>query len=132
MNREEFYSSTRWKKLRESVLRRDRYQSVLSSRYSPIAKPAQVVHHIFPREWWPEYQWSPWNLISITLKEHQELHGDNGELTRKGVDLLKRTAQKQCIDADEQLALHPDAVAHHSGADRRRDLPRYGTKHGRI
>ena len=64
--------------------------------------PAEVVHHIFPREIFPEYQWAEWNLISISNKAHEAMHyRSTKELTDKGKELLIRTARKQGIDLDQ-------------------------------
>ena len=61
-----------------------------------------MVHHIFPREWFPEWQWEPWNLISLSLISHNELHDRNsGRLTSKGLQLLRLTAEKRGMSAKE-------------------------------
>lgn len=55
-----------------------------------------MVHHVFPREQYPEYQWEPWNLISLSAEAHNEMHDRNtGSLTDKGQELLKRVARKR-------------------------------------
>ena len=88
-----FYRSRRWQKLRESILRRDGYMCQYEKRYGK-AVPASTVHHIFPRELYPEYQWEPWNLISLSGSAHDALHDrQTDELTEKGADLLRRTAR---------------------------------------
>lgn len=94
----DYYHTKRWKKLRESALRRDGYMSQISLRYGKRVQ-ADTVHHIFPRTEYPEYQWELWNLMSMTSKEHDELHDRNtGELTDEGKNILLRTAQKKNID----------------------------------
>lgn len=100
-----FYDSARWKHLRSRVLRRDGYQCQLTKRMKMIPKQAQVVHHIFPREFYPEYQWEAWNLISLTKAMHNSLHDrDSDRLTFDGMALLKRTARKMQIrNVDELL-----------------------------
>lgn len=66
--------------------------------------PASVVHHIFPRESFPEYQWSDWNLITITNEEHNRLHDRmTGALTEEGIELLKRTARRKGMNERELL-----------------------------
>lgn len=88
-----FYRTTKWKRLRESVLRRDGYMCQLSKRYGK-RKQAEVVHHIFPREEYPQYQWESWNLISLTREQHNRLHDRiTNELTDEGMALLQRTAR---------------------------------------
>lgn len=92
-----FYKSQKWIRLRESILRRDNYCDKVLSRYGKI-KPAEVVHHIIPREHCPMYEYEPWNLISVSRKTHNELHDRTGhELSAKGLELLKRTCRKQNI-----------------------------------
>lgn len=89
-----FYLSPRWRRLREKILRRDNYQCQISKRYGRLVA-ADTVHHIFPRESYPEYQWEPWNLISVCASVHDSLHNrDTNELTQKGLDLMERTARK--------------------------------------
>lgn len=60
---------------------------------------ADTVHHIFPREIFPELTYEPWNLISVSSKTHNTLHvRDSHKLTAKGYDLLKRTARARGIE----------------------------------
>lgn len=90
----EFYTGKRWRHLREVILRRDCYTDQLDKRYGKF-RPADNVHHIFPREEFPEYQYEPWNLISLSHKNHMAMHiPSSGELSPAGVELLKRTARK--------------------------------------
>lgn len=89
------YGSERWKKKRELILRRDGYQCQISKRYGKMI-PATVVHHIYPAEDYPEFQWQNWNLISISQAVHNALHDRyTGKLTKEGIALLNRTAQKR-------------------------------------
>ena len=97
MSGDPFYKSGRWMRLRESVFRRDGYMCQLSKRYGKFV-PAEVVHHVFPRDEFPEFQWEPWNLISITHSMHQKLHDrTNGQLSDAGIDLLRKVARQQGI-----------------------------------
>lgn len=100
MNREQierFYTSKRWKRKREIILRRDRYQCQLSKRYGKT-EAAEVVHHIFPVEGYPQYALASWNLISLSRARHNTLHDrTTNELTREGIDLMTRTAREQKI-----------------------------------
>jgi len=91
------YKSAKWKRKRARILRRDRYMCQLSRRYGKIVE-AQTVHHIFPADDYPEYQWADWNLISISNEMHNRLHDRNtGALTKMGRELLDRTARKNGI-----------------------------------
>lgn len=93
-----FYLSRRWQKLRASILRRDGYLCQVSKRYGKFVQ-AEVVHHVFPRDEFPEYEWEPWNLVSVTKAAHQSLHDrTNGLLSAAGVDLLRRTARKNGVE----------------------------------
>lgn len=93
-----FYKSRRWQKLREIVLRRDGYQCQIARRYGRQVK-AEVVHHIFPRKDYPEYQYCSWNLISLSSEAHNKLHDRMTDtLTEEGMQLLKRTARKRGIE----------------------------------
>ena len=94
----DFYKSTRWERKRRVILRRDGYQCQLSKRYGRL-RQADVVHHIFPLEEFPEFAFASWNLISLTRATHNSLHDRNtDELTREGRDLLRRTARRQGIE----------------------------------
>jgi 5-methylcytosine-specific restriction endonuclease McrA len=93
-----FYTSTRWRHLREVILRRDGYQCQLSKRYGKFV-PAENVHHIFPREEFPEYTWESWNLISLSHDQHMAMHvATTGELSDEGIALLRKTARKYKIN----------------------------------
>ena len=72
-------------------MRRDGYRCQISKRYGK-AVPAEVVHHIYPVDEYPEYAYSPWNLISLSRQAHNRLHDRaTGELTEEGILLLRRT-----------------------------------------
>ena len=89
-----FYKTARWARLRGAVLRRDGYLCRESLRYGRRVQ-ADTVHHVFPRELFPEYQWCAWNLVSLSRTVHDSLHDRvTNELTDRGVDLLKRVARR--------------------------------------
>ena len=93
-----FYKLPRWLRLRESILRRDGYMCVESRRYGVRAE-ATTVHHIFPRDEFPEYQWEPWNLVSLAGDVHDSMHDRaTGALTEKGAQLLRRTARRRGME----------------------------------
>lgn len=93
-----FYRLPRWIRLRAAILRRDGYMCRESMRYGKRAE-ATTVHHIFPRDTFPEYQWEPWNLVSLAGDVHDQMHDRaSGELTEKGAELLRRTARRQGIE----------------------------------
>lgn len=91
---QEFYHTTRWEKKREKILRRDGYMCQESKRYGKRVQ-ATTVHHIFPREEYPQYAWADWNLISLSAEMHNKMHDRlTGALTERGRELLDRTARR--------------------------------------
>lgn len=101
---DKFYTSTKWLKLRESILKRDKYQDQIRKQYSLIPQEANVVHHIFPKDIFPEYTYCKWNLISVSHRTHSTLHSfDKEKLSKKGFELLRRTALKNNIDISSDM-----------------------------
>lgn len=85
------YKARRWERLRAQVMRRDGYRCQLSKRFGK-AVPADLVHHIYPVDEYPEYAFAPWNLISVSRAAHNKLHDrDSDKLTAEGVALMRRT-----------------------------------------
>lgn len=105
-----FYNRAKWEHLRSLILRRDGYQCQLSKRYGKMVK-ADMVHHIFPAEDFPEYIYEPWNLISLCTSAHNTLHDRQSRaLTEEGIALLKRTARKYHVSIPIQFqnSIPPD------------------------
>ena len=99
---DKWYESPKWQRLRARILRRDNYQDQELKRYGKI-RQAEVVHHIFPKNDFPEYAYEPWNLISVSRATHNTFHDrDTDELTEKGIELLRRTCRKQGIPVPER------------------------------
>lgn len=99
-----FYKSKKWENIRARALKRDGYMCQQSKRYG-LARSAEIVHHILPREVFPEYQFSLWNLISLTNKEHDKLHDRaSDKLTAEGMRLVRKLARDRglSIEALEQ------------------------------
>lgn len=89
-----FYTDPRWTRKRAKILHRDKYLCQESKRFGKKVS-ATIVHHIFPREDYPEFEWCDWNLISLSMAEHNRMHDrDTNELTAKGLELLDRTKRK--------------------------------------
>lgn len=102
MKMQKFYKTTRWRAKREKILRRDGYLCQESKRYGKLI-PADTVHHIFPRDEFPEYSLEGFNLISLSAKAHDEMHDrTSGKLSAKGADLLRRTCRKFGMEIPEQ------------------------------
>lgn len=80
----------RWRRLREAALRRDGYRCQEAARYGR-AETAQVVHHVWPAEDYPEYAYCLWNLISLTGTNHDAMHDrQTGKLTALGESWRRR------------------------------------------
>ena len=97
-----FYRSARWERKRAKILRRDGYLCQISKRYGKTV-PADTVHHIFPRDEFPEYQLADWNLISLSAAVHDEMHDRiSGKLSPKGAELLRRTCRRYGKEIPDQ------------------------------
>ena len=66
---------------------------------------AELVHHILPREKFPQYTFENWNLISVSFNTHMKvLHNPvSGELTKKGQQLMMETAYVNGIKLNEMV-----------------------------
>lgn len=85
------YTSGKWKRKREKILRQDNYICQISKRYGKT-EPATIVHHIYPAKSYPQYEWCDWNLISVSAATHNKLESrTTGELTEMGKELMRRT-----------------------------------------
>ena len=85
------YNSAKWKCLAGMAMRRDGYMCQIAKRYGK-RKPAEVVHHIYPADDYPEYSHSLWNLISLSRAAHNRMHDRiTGALTDEGMALKNRT-----------------------------------------
>lgn len=81
----------RWRRLREKALRRDGYLCQEARRYGRRVE-AEVVHHIWPAEDYPEYAYCLWNLVSLSAANHDRMHKrTTGELTDLGERWRRRT-----------------------------------------
>lgn len=96
--KDRFYNSPKWIRLRDKAMRRDNYEDMEAKRYGKV-KAAEVVHHIFPKDEFPEYAYCLWNLISVSVSTHNSFHNRDGNgLSEKGRLLLVRTARKNGIN----------------------------------
>ena len=101
----DFYHSKRWQRLRKAILQRDGWACQLAKERG-INEDAKVVHHIFPRSDYPEYQWSEWNLISLSVSAHNMLHyRDSDKLTERGELLRRKVALERGIETDKEVTL---------------------------
>ena len=84
-------ANKRWWNLRELALKRDGRKCRESARYGKRVD-AEVVHHIWPAEDYPEYAYCMWNLISLSAAAHDAMHDrKTRRLTAKGLSWKNRT-----------------------------------------
>lgn len=67
------YHSTRWQKMRETVLSYYGYRDVVELARGRIV-PAETVHHIIPTSEDPSLFYSFGNLIPVSRATHEEVH----------------------------------------------------------
>lgn len=93
-----FYKSDKWLKLRKSILLRDKYQCQNCKAKGKLTQAVHV-HHIFPREQYDAYQWESWNLTSLCMQCHNEMHNRfTNKLSKKGEQLMRVLAASKGID----------------------------------
>ena len=86
------YKSRRWRRMRDRILRRDKFRCRECGRYG-LAVEATVVHHAWPAEAFPALAWMDWNLVSLCGKCHNAMHDrESGELTDLGLAWRRRVA----------------------------------------
>ena len=84
-------SNRRWQALRARALKRDGYKCREAARYGRQVQ-AEVVHHIWPVEDYPEYAYCLWNLISLSASSHDAMHDrKTRKLTALGLAWKNRT-----------------------------------------
>lgn len=94
----DWYATKRWKEKRKHILLRDKWMDQVALR-DGVKIEANTVHHILPREEYPQYAWEDWNLISVSQETHKKrLHEKyTGKLTKTGKALMYETAARQGI-----------------------------------
>ena len=94
----EFYDSKKWKEKRKHILLRDKWTDQVALR-DGVKIEADTVHHILPREEYPQYEMCDWNMISVSQDTHKKrLHEKyTGKLTKLGKSLMYETASVQGI-----------------------------------
>ena len=101
---DDFIWSEQWRRKAHSILRRDGYidQYILKTTGRMIE--ANLVHHILPRDEFPQYAMEDWNLISLNKQTHSRIiHTIKGKLTNEGRKLMMETAFKQGIKLHEKI-----------------------------
>lgn len=96
-----FYKSSKWRKKREAILRRDNYLCQECKRYGKTT-PAQTVHHIYPLERYPELALVSANLVSLCNECHERMHDRlTGELTPAGERWRDKVREVVRVDANQ-------------------------------
>lgn len=96
---EKFLHSNDWKRTREQILRRDGYMDQYVKATTGRIISGNIVHHILPKEKFPQWALSDWNLITVSENTHRHiLHNKNGALTKAGEALMRETAERNHID----------------------------------
>ncbi len=97
--KDKWYGSKQWKQKQQHILRRDGWLDQVALR-DGVRIEADTVHHILPRDEYPQYQMCDWNLISVNgnLTHKKRLHEKySGKLTKLGKSLMYETAAAQGI-----------------------------------
>lgn len=77
MTEQEFCKTSKWKHMREKILRRDNYLCVDCKRYGRMVE-ATTVHHIKHYDEYPELALEPSNLVSLCSAHHNARHPEKG------------------------------------------------------
>lgn len=93
-----WYDAKRWKEKRKHILLRDKWIDQYLLRQG-VKVEANTVHHILPREEYPQYAMADWNLISVSENTHKKiLHQKyTGKLTKVGRLLMQETAYRNGV-----------------------------------
>ena len=105
MRPDDFLESEKWKIKRQNILRRDNYIDQYILKTTGRMRQADTVHHILPREDFPQYAMEDWNLISVSQKTHTRIIHNlySGALTKEGKRLMYETAFLQGIKLQETI-----------------------------
>lgn len=76
--RDPFYATAAWQRLRLMALQRDHYLCQVCRHH-----PADTVHHLIPREGRPDLAMSLDNLQSVCRQCHNQAHPEKGHSKRK-------------------------------------------------
>lgn len=92
-----FYKTKKWKKKAAKIKKRDGYKCQETNRYGGYHE-AEVVHHIFPLEEYPELAYLSWNLLSLSNTQHNKMHD---RITNEITDLGKQWQRRRQKEFDE-------------------------------
>ena len=79
---DDFYQGTRWKIMRQRILRRDKYMCQNCRRYGRQREDTEV-HHIDHLEDHPERAYDPKNLVSLCHSCHNAQHPEKAKVMNK-------------------------------------------------
>lgn len=79
------YGLAKWKKKRKRILKLDGYKDRVAAMYGQTLE-GNMVHHIYPADEYPEWEYEDWNLITVNKEiTHNKLENrKTGELTDMG------------------------------------------------
>lgn len=96
---ERFIHSKTWKIKRQNILRRDGYIDQYVKRTTGQIQPGHIVHHILPKEQFPQYALADWNLMTVGTYTHRAvLHTKTGKLSKAGEALMRETAAMNGVE----------------------------------
>lgn len=82
-----YLKDKKYLRARENALRRDKYICRRCRRFGKKVS-ADTAHHIYPVEFYPQWRFSLWNLISLCSACHNKMHSrETHELTEEGLTL---------------------------------------------
>lgn len=91
MNDKSYLRDGRYKRVRIACLNRDKHLCQRHKRFGKKVE-ANIAHHIWPVEFYPQYKFSLWNLIALCNECHNQMHKrDSHELTAEGERLKSKT-----------------------------------------
>lgn len=104
-NNDRVLGGRKWREKSLKILRRDKFIDQYIYRTTGRVIEATLVHHILPREKFPQYTFEDWNLISVSWDTHMKiLHNPySGELTKKGKQLMYETAYMNGVKMNETV-----------------------------
>lgn len=100
-----FLKTDQWRMKRANILRRDNFTDQYLLKTRGIMRDADTVHHILPREQFPQYAYADWNLISLSTYTHAHIihNSHSGALTKAGKNLMLETAWANGINLTETV-----------------------------
>lgn len=99
-----FYKTKRWRRKREVVLKKHDYLCAESKQYGNTVQ-AELIHHIYPLEEYPELAYEEWNLLPLTNAIHNTFHDrENDEVVGRGL-YWQRKRQKEFDEWQRQQGM---------------------------